>query len=83
MGKANLIKDTAGEEKYHAIAPLYYKDADGIIFVFDLTNQESFLSLEKLYRQVSETVMPGTKIILCGNKCDLNQIISIDDAKKY
>ena len=34
------IWDTAGEEKYHALAPLYYRDADGAVLVFDMTNKK-------------------------------------------
>ena len=39
------IWDTAGQERYRTITNAYYKGADGIIVVFDLTNRESFLSI--------------------------------------
>ena len=37
-----LLVDTAGQEKYKALAKQYYRNADGVLFVFDLNNVESF-----------------------------------------
>lgn len=36
------IWDTAGQEKYKAIAKLYYKDSQAALLVYDVTNKESF-----------------------------------------
>ena len=36
------IWDTAGEEKYHALAPNFYRGADGAVIVVDLTKKETF-----------------------------------------
>ena len=36
------IWDTAGEEKYHALAPIFYRDAKGAVIIFDVTNRETF-----------------------------------------
>eukprot|EP01091_Cochliopodium_minus_P020260 TRINITY_DN87_c0_g1_i2.p1 TRINITY_DN87_c0_g1~~TRINITY_DN87_c0_g1_i2.p1 ORF type:complete len:125 (+),score=23.37 TRINITY_DN87_c0_g1_i2:1-375(+) len=36
------IWDTAGQEKYRCLIPMYYKGSSAAIVVFDLTNQESF-----------------------------------------
>ena len=42
MGKYLVMKDTAGQEKYNAIVPVYYRDAMGAIIVYDITFPESF-----------------------------------------
>ena len=34
--------DTAGQEKYRALAKIFYKDARVIIFVYDITNEKTF-----------------------------------------
>ena len=39
------IWDTAGQERYRTITNAYYRGADGIIVVFDLTSKDSFLHL--------------------------------------
>ena len=35
------IWDTAGEEKYHAMAPIFYRGAHGAVVIFDVTNKET------------------------------------------
>ena len=35
------IWDTAGEEKYHCLTDIYYRNTHGVIFVFDLGNPQS------------------------------------------
>ncbi len=38
----NQIWDTAGQERFRAITPAYYRNAAGVIIVFDLTKAQSF-----------------------------------------
>lgn len=38
-----IHKDTAGQEKFHAMTPMYYRDALGAVLVYDVTFKESFL----------------------------------------
>ena len=38
--------DTAGQEKFKTITSAYYKGANGIILVFDITDRKSFLDLQ-------------------------------------
>ena len=42
LGRNSVIKDTAGQEKYNAIAPVYYREALGAIIVYEITSRESF-----------------------------------------
>lgn len=83
------IWDTAGEEKYHALAPLYYRDADGVLLVFDMTNSNSFNNIEKWFYEISTVLGDGFTFILCGNKCDLTDKYQVNEegaialAKKY
>lgn len=37
-----LFQDTAGQERYHALGPIYYRDSQGAIVVYDITDQDSF-----------------------------------------
>ena len=38
-----LIKqDTAGQERFHALGPIYYRDSNGAVLVYDITDEDSF-----------------------------------------
>ncbi|KAJ1835640.1 Ras- protein Rab-14, partial [Coemansia sp. RSA 2703] len=39
--------DTAGQERFRSVTRSYYRGSIGTIFVYDITNRSSFLSLEK------------------------------------
>lgn len=62
--------DTAGEEKYRALAPLYYRDSDGALLVFDITKRESFERIEKWVFELLNS-NNAIKIAICANKSDL------------
>ena len=36
------FQDTAGQEKFHALGPIYYRDSKGAILVYDITDKDSF-----------------------------------------
>ena len=42
MGQEKVIQDTAGQEMYNAIVPIYYRDAYGAIVVFEIGSIQSF-----------------------------------------
>jgi small GTP-binding protein len=48
------IWDTAGSEKYMSISAVYYRKADGVIFVFDVTKPKSFHDIETVWMQAVE-----------------------------
>lgn len=82
------IWDTAGEEKYHAMAPIFYRGADGAVVIFDFTRKETFERAEKWFKELSEFTDTNPRIILVGNKIDLpEKVVSYDDvnrlAQKY
>ena len=83
-----LIWDTAGEEKYHALGPIFYNGTDGAIIVYDCTNKESFNKAEKWFQELKEICASSPRIILVGNKIDLpNKAVNTEDgqnlARKY
>ena len=83
------IWDTAGQERLRAIAPLYYRDAQGVILVYDVTNQQSFEGLDSWFHDLSEKGSERTCTVVVGNKIDLvdeqrvnNEEASLMAAKK-
>ena len=67
-----LIADTAGQEQLKALSNQYYKKADGILLVYDITNQASFDEIKNYYsKQIKDRCKFGVKVLLLGNKTDL------------
>ena len=74
------IWDTAGEEKYHAMAPMFYRGAQGAVVIFDVTKRETFNRATKWFDEL-RNFAEETKIILVGNKIDLpNREVSNEEA---
>ena len=83
---ANLkIWDTCGDEKYRAITRQYYKDAQGILLVYDITNKKSFEGLNDWYNDIKEKCIKNAQIILVGNKSDLaeDKVVTNEDIKGF
>jgi Ras-related protein Rab-5C len=79
------IWDTAGQEKYRALTPMYYRRANVAILVFDLTRAESFESLSSWLGDLSNQHEGEIKLFLAGNKLDLakEREVSLEDAQKF
>lgn len=64
------IWDTAGQERFRTITSAYYRGADGIIMVYDVTSQESFNHVADWLTEVNRYASEGTCKLLVGNKSD-------------
>ena len=71
--------DTAGQEKYKSISKAYYKLANGIILVYDITNRDSFNCIEKWLEEIFQICVKIPNILLIGNKSDLNKQRSVTE----
>ena len=70
------IWDTAGQERYRNITSHIYKDADGIILVFDVTSEDSYNQITDWMDQIKNNVsQDDISLILIGNKCDIQERI--------
>ena len=80
-GKVRLqIGDTSGQERFRSITQNFYRNADGILFVYDVTNRESFSHI-KDWLMDSQVEDSDIKRILVGNKIDLEDKRAIDAEK--
>jgi len=66
------IWDTAGQERFRTITSAYYRGADGIILVYDITDRASFDHVDEWLSEVNRYVTDGCRKLLIGNKCDLS-----------
>ena len=65
------IWDTAGQERFRNITNQYYKGADGIILVYDVTDRTSFEKIREWMNQIKQnTTEDEIGLVLLGNKCD-------------
>ena len=65
------IWDTAGQEQFHSVASSYYRNAHGIMLVYDITRPESFIHISKWVNNISANAPTNVEQILVGNKCDV------------
>ena len=76
--KAKLqIWDTAGQEKFSSLTKGFFRNTDGILLVFDLTNNKSFNNIKKWINEVENNSDNKTKKILVGNKVDMKDNIQV------
>ena len=66
--------DTGGQERFNSIVSNYYKIADCCLLVYDITSKKSFEKIKDYYiDKLKENCSKIVKIILLGNKTDLNE----------
>jgi small GTP-binding protein len=75
------IWDTAGQEKFRSIAKSYFRNAVGVILVFDLTDHRSFEELGEWLSDAHQYCEPNAVITLIGNKTDLVEQRSVTPAE--
>ena len=74
------IWDTAGQEKYRAIAKIYYKEARAVILVYDITDESSFKEMKEYwYEQVKLYAKKDVIFAVAANKNDLDEERKISD----
>ena len=77
------IWDTAGQERYRSVTTAYYKGAKGALIVYDITNTQTFENVECWIKEVKDATDKEIKIILIGNKSDLeeNRLVSVEEGR--
>ena len=78
------IWDTAGQDRFRAITKNYYKGANGIILIYDITNIKTFEGVKNWIEQIRDEVNQDVLIYLVGNKIDKkeNRKVNTEDGKK-
>ena len=80
-----MIWDTAGQEKYHSLASMYYRNTQVAIIVYDITQKQTFLTVKKWIKELQQKGPPDVLIAIVGNKQDLEdrRKVSYNQAKAY
>ena len=80
------IWDTAGQERFRSVNSMFYKEAYACIFVYDITNVESFNSIKTYwYDSVKDNSIPEIIFTVVGNKSDLyiKEKVKVKEVKEY
>ncbi|XP_067090982.1 EF-hand calcium-binding domain-containing protein 4A isoform X3 [Osmerus mordax] len=73
LGPSSIVLqlwDTAGQERFRSITQQYYRRADGILAMYDVTHFPSFTAVRGWLDEVQEKKSEGAVVMLLGNKLD-------------
>ena len=76
----------AGQERFRTLTSSYYRGAQGIILVYDVTRKETFDSLSMWLQEVEQFSMGGGKEVvklLVGNKVDQQRVVAREQADEW
>ncbi|CAF1177640.1 unnamed protein product [Rotaria sordida] len=79
------VWDTAGQDRFKCVVSSFYRNANGVIICFDLTDLESFRNVNNWFEEVKRYCPEQTPIFLIGTKSDLKtrRMVTDDMIKNY
>ena len=79
------IWDTCGQEQYKSLITNYYRNASLAVLVYSIDDRKSFIGVEKWLKEIRIQSSPDIKLILIGNKTDLEnkREVSYEEGKKF
>ncbi|KYO43392.1 ras-related protein Rab-35 isoform X1 [Alligator mississippiensis] len=78
------VWDTAGQERFRTITSTYYRNAHGVIVVYDVTNPDSFVSVKRWMHEIAENCDSVCKVLV-GNKVEdpSHRQVPAADARRF
>jgi small GTP-binding protein len=65
------IWDTAGQEKYRGMTPMYYHNAHIAVVVYSVTERETFAAVDAWVKSLRDNADAGIVVFVVANKVDL------------
>ncbi|CAL8303599.1 unnamed protein product [Lota lota] len=65
------IWDTAGQERFRSVTHAYYRDAQALLLLYDITSKTSFDNIRAWLTEIHEYAQRDIVIMLLGNKADM------------
>ena len=80
-----LLYDTAGQEKFRSLIPMYTRDSNIILLVYEINNKDSFLHLPDWVNDLTNVNKDDVIFALVGNKIDLEESrqVSTEEGQKF
>lgn len=77
------FSQTAGQERFRSVTHAYYRDAQALLLLYDVTNQSSFDNIRAWLSEIRQYAEEDVVIMLLGNKVDkANRIITKEQGEK-
>ena len=73
-----VLYDSSGQEKFKSLIEINVRESDFIFLVYDITNKDSFISINKYFEMIKDLKKENSLIFLLGNKKDLNPERKVD-----
>ncbi len=77
------IWDTCGQERFRSLTANYYRNADGVLLVFDVNEPESFDNLKSWMISLNDNIKFPIPRVVLANKIDLNKAVSSYNLKNF
>ncbi|KAL0217805.1 hypothetical protein RCL1_008654 [Eukaryota sp. TZLM3-RCL] len=79
------IWDTAGQEQYSCLTPVYYRDADAALVVYDISKYDTFERARRWVNELRQTVSDDVIVFVVANKLDLEhqRTISCSEGRTF
>ena len=80
-----LLYDTAGQEKFRSLIPMYTRDSNIILLVYDITNKNSFNNLPDWIKDLTNINFDEVIFAIVANKIDLSakREVTPEEGQKY
>lgn len=75
------IWDTAGQEKFRTLTKQFYRNINGVLLVYDISDSKTFENIDYWLDQLELNATSNYASIIIGNKTDLRTAESSEDMK--
>eukprot|EP01132_Coremiostelium_polycephalum_P003949 gene3949-4932_t len=79
--------DTAGQEKFWCLTEVFWRSADAVVLVYDVSNEKSFKNLDFWYKQFKSKSLEGSEknlpVMVLGNKVDCNKVVKDVEVEQW
>ncbi|XP_039253691.1 ras-related protein Rab-37-like [Styela clava] len=78
------IWDTAGQERFRSVTHAYYRDANALLLVYDITNRQSFNNVRSWIADIKQHAKENVIVMLIGNKadCSSTRMVTLAEGEK-
>ena len=78
------IWDTAGQERFMTISSMHYRGTHGVIFVYDVTNADTFKNIKKWLQKIDQSCDRVSRVLV-GNKVDDHEkkVVPLEEAQQF